>query len=259
MPMKKARPFIRQIGSKWTKTKILLLNKEIRPYVPTTQRMNKQSLRDMLNQYAMVYVKPEHGTMGLGVIRVEKFISHGRNVYRFQSGFRAYTFQSYDAMYHILDKIKLKRTYLVQKGIRLLKYQKRPFDIRVMVQQSPAGQWETTGIIGRLAQPRKIVTNYHSGGTPLPIETLLTPYMPQPKKAGYNRMLGGLGHKIATHFNRTHPGFKEFGIDIGIDPTLKPWIIEINSRPDPYIFNQLKDKRMYRKIYRYAKAYGRIR
>ncbi len=91
------------------------------------------------------------------------------------------------------------------------------------------------------------------------METLLTAYMPSRKKAAFNRMLGNLGHKIALHFNRTHPGFKEIGIDIGIDKQMKPWIIEVNSRPDPYIFNSLKNKSMYRKIYRYAKAYGRIR
>ncbi|MDB5052987.1 MAG: hypothetical protein JWM44_1037 [Bacilli bacterium] len=91
------------------------------------------------------------------------------------------------------------------------------------------------------------------------MDTLLTAYMPGNKKEAYTQMLGGLGNKIAQHLGNTYPGFKEVGVDIGLDQNLKPWIIEVNSRPDPYIFNQLKDKRMYRKIYRYAKAYGRIR
>jgi len=256
--MKRRKPIIRSLGSKWTKTKILMRNKEISSYVPVTARMTKQSLLRMLNQYKMVYVKPEFGTMGLGVIRVDKKMIRGKQIYRCQLGFHAYSFQHYDQMYRKLESIKLKRSYLVQKGIHLLKYKKRPFDIRVMVQQSPVGNWETTGIIGRVAHPHKIVTNYHSGGTPLPMEALLTDYMPNRKKAAFNQKLGDLSHKIAMHFNRSLPGFKEIGVDIGIDKQLKPWIIEVNSRPDPCIFNQLKNKSMYRKIYRYAKAYGRI-
>ncbi|OBG74226.1 hypothetical protein A9X05_26130 [Mycobacterium sp. E3298] len=35
--------------------------------------------------------------------------------------------------------------------------------------------------------------------------------------------------------------------------SLKPWIIEVNSRPDKSIFNALSDKRMYRKIVSYSR------
>jgi len=255
----KKKPIIRSLGSKWSKTKILMRSKDMSRYVPVTVKLNKGSLQKMLNLYKMVYVKPEFGTMGMGVIRVEKFAVRGKFAYRCQLGFQSHTFHQYDQLYRMIEKIKLKRGYLVQRGIHLLKFKQRPFDVRVMVQQSPAGRWETTGVIGRVAHPRKIVTNYHSGGTPFPMEVLLSAYMPTKQKAKFNGMLANLGHKIAVHFHRALPGFKEIGVDIGIDKHLKPWIIEVNSRPDPYIFNRLKNKSMYRKIYRYAKAYGRIK
>ena len=206
----------------------------------------------------MVYIKPEIGTKGSGVMKVEQLKEGNRVAYRIQLGTSPHTFAKYEQLFQSVNKLKLKRSYLVQKGIRLLKYHNRFFDIRVMVQLSPRGNWETTGIIGRLAHPRKIVTNYHAGGTPLPLETLLSPYMANHEKKHFHSMLASLGERIAQHFHKKQSGYKEFGIDIGLDKELKPWIIEVNSRPDPYIFNQLKDKRMYRKIYRYAKAYGRI-
>ncbi|MDF0752826.1 YheC/YheD family protein, partial [Marinobacter sp. 71-i] len=92
----------------------------------------------------------------------------------------------------------------------------RRFDFRVMVQMNPAGQWETTGIIGRLAHPRKIVTNYHAGGTPLPMETLMKSHL---EKAGrtsraYRRELSKLGVDVASALGTRFPGLREIGIDV---------------------------------------------
>ncbi|UUZ97277.1 hypothetical protein LJK87_14445 [Paenibacillus sp. P25] len=33
----------------------------------------------------------------------------------------------------------------------------------------------------------------------------------------------------------------------------------MNTAPDAFVFNQLKDKRMFRKVLRYARANGRYR
>ncbi|UUZ90327.1 YheC/YheD family protein [Paenibacillus sp. P25] len=45
---------------------------------------------------------------------------------------------------------------------------------------------------------------------------------------------------------------------MAIDQKLYPWILEVNTWPDPWIFRKLKDKRIFRRIYRYSKAYGRL-
>jgi hypothetical protein len=48
------------------------------------------------------------------------------------------------------------------------------------------------------------------------------------------------------------------GADIGLDNHLLPWIIELNTNPDPYIFRHLPDKRIARKVLSYARALRRI-
>ncbi|MGO4273237.1 YheC/YheD family protein, partial [Paenibacillus sp. TAF58] len=144
----------RTVGSKWVKTKVLLLNKKLRKFVPETRIYNQSNLLAMLNKYKMVYVKPINGSFGQGVIRVEK---SGR--YRFQSGKVARSFRTFLDLFTALNKAKLHRSYLVQQGIHLLTHQKKIFDTRIMVQKSPKKTWEATGYIGRVAHPRKIVTN----------------------------------------------------------------------------------------------------
>jgi hypothetical protein len=143
----------RYVLSKWLKTEALLENNELKEYIPETARMTKNSLQSMLHEYKMVYIKPNSGTFGHGVMRVEWNSKVMTAPYRFQLNERAYSFATSDELYFKIKKITKKRIYLVQRGIHLLKYQKRRFDIRLMVQKSLNNQWEATEWIGRVAHP----------------------------------------------------------------------------------------------------------
>ncbi|MGG1550221.1 YheC/YheD family protein [Paenibacillus ferrarius] len=253
--MRKIR-YSRTLSSKWLKTKILQRSKEVRSFVPETKLLNSTNLFTMLNKHRMVYVKPVRGTSGQGVIRVER-TGDGTFTYKVDKVKRR--FVSYNAMFQSLSKSKLHRPYLIQKGIQLLTHRRRIFDIRVMVQKNMKNEWEVTGYIGRVAHPKKIVTNYHNSGKPISLELLIGAYLSPSNTQTYINKLKILGLRIAEQFQRQHPGYKEIGVDIGVDTKFKPWIIEVNTAPDPFIFNQLKNKSMYRKALRLARHHGRFR
>ncbi|WP_245855921.1 YheC/YheD family protein [Paenibacillus rigui] len=242
--------------SKWKKTRVLWKKAELRSNIPETRKMTRETLKEMLNRYQMVYVKPDVGTYGNGVMRVEMKENGGG--YRYQNGLKVRSFTSFDPMFESIRKHTRRRRYLVQKGIHLTRYRKRRFDIRVMVQQSPKRKWEATGVIGRVGDPRKVVTNVHNGGKITPIETLLAAYMPDKQKRVFVSRLKKLGTMAAKQLHRQFRGIKEIGLDVALDRQLHPWVLEANTCPDPYIFNKLKDKRIFGKIARYARAYGRI-
>ncbi|MBY9080110.1 YheC/YheD family protein [Paenibacillus sp. HN-1] len=242
------------LTSKWIKTKVLLRSPEIAAVIPETVKLTRDSAKRMLDKYGMVYVKPEVGTYGSGVMRVERRVESWGVTYQYQQGTKARTFSTYEAFYRSLKAATRGRRYLIQKGINLLKADGRRFDIRVMVQFSPKGKWETTGLIGRVAAKGKIVTNYHAGGKPTAVGKLLSPHMSAAQQATVLKRLRRLGEDIGRNLHRQYPGFKQIGVDIGLDHTLTPWIIEVNTNPDPYIFNQLSDKSMYRKVMAYRRA-----
>lgn len=265
---------VSRISNKLTKTRVLVKNPELSKHIPATRRMDKTSLLGMLEKYGMVYIKPCCGSLGKGVIRVERLSVGGKagsseegsshrtpeqkERYRYQAGTRVSSFTGYDKLYHALAGETLGKPYLVQKGIRLLMYESRPFDIRVMVQRSPKGGWEATGIAGRVAHPRKMVTNGSQGGTIYPVETLLETHTSLTKRTDVIDAMNRLGVKAAVQLSGTYPGLREIGVDIALDKELYPWILEVNTYPDPCPFTKLPDDRMLRRIVSYGKAYGRV-
>ncbi|GAB2672313.1 YheC/YheD family protein [Paenibacillus thermoaerophilus] len=260
-PAAARRKLRRLIMSKMAKTELLLADPETSAYVPETRPMTAEHVQTMLDRYGMVYVKPDVGTFGRGVARVDLIRDSDGNpdsyVYRHED--KEKRFADADSLWNQLLQLAGGRKYLVQQGIELLRYDGRRFDIRVMMQRDVRGQWAATGMIARLAHPAKIVTNYHSGGQPIELEPLLEANMSADQTAEYIAGLERIGHLTASAFNRAYPGVNMLGLDIAVDSDRRPWILEVNTNPDPYIFRELKDRSVFRRVYRYALRLGRIR
>ena len=256
---------LQRVSSKWTKTKILLKNKGLASYIPVTKIYSYEHLGPMLETHTLVYIKPDRGTYGNGVMCAELVTSEesgtsGPDIsYTLKYDTRQETFTDLKALHNTIMQLCGGKEYLIQQGIRLLQYKGRSFDLRVLTQRTPLGGWESTGIIGRVAGKEKIVTNHHSGGTVQHFKVLMSEHMSAQEIENTRQELKELGVNTASQLQKFYPDLKEIGLDIAIDERWNIWILEVNTKPALYPFKQFfKNPAIYQKVKKYAAAYGRL-
>ncbi|CAI6074742.1 YheC/YheD family protein [Cohnella sp. JJ-181] len=248
--MKKSKK--QTVSSKLVKTG-LLRGGRLGRHVPRTVPLSWDRLRRMLGKSGMVYAKPDTGSQGIGIMRVDR----GKGYYRYQLGTERRRFRTHVGLYRSMRRQIGARRYLIQQGVHVLRHEGRPFDFRVMTQKNAAGRWVNTGIAGRVAHPGKIVSNGSQGGTIYEAARLLRPIAGRARAARLIGGMRGLALLAAERFGRAYPAMNELGIDIAVDRGLKPWILEVNTRPDPCPFAKLDDRTAIRRIVRYGRGYGR--
>lgn len=229
------------VRSKMEKTKVLLENNGIAEHIPQTVYFSKKNLGKMLNLYPLVYVKPDCGKKGRRVAAIRSregsfLIHYKRDIIETDL---------FDDVFSFVKNLSRKDKFLIQQGIEVLRIDNRPFDLRVMVQK-PFDEWEVSGIMGKLAAPGKVVTNYYSGATLINYRKLMKMSSIEEKTA--NQLLKQifiLSKEVAQTLNQNYPGLRELGLDIGIDQSLYPWIFEVNTKPS---FNEDKKVKDYHKV-----------
>lgn len=241
------------IASKWIKTQVLVRSSYLAAHIPTTLRLNRGSLAQLLKRYQMVYVKPVSGSCGIGVMRVEKL----RSGWGVREGKHRRTFATFDKLCHWLD-YRIKRVpYLVQRGVHMLSFKGRPIDFRVVIQKGEGARWRVTGMAGRVAHPLRAVTNGSQGGSIFAAQELLIRTTGRPTSMRLLRQFNQLARVTSQRLSRAYPRMNELGLDIAVDRRRRAWVLEVNTRPDPCPFTKLANPAMIRTMVRYARGYGR--
>lgn len=219
----------------------------------------------MLGTHTLVYIKPDRGTYGIGVMSVEQLHSQNADAagtsaasYKLRYDQKNDMFTSLESLHKTLNSLFEGQEYLIQQGIHLLRHKGRPFDLRVLTQKSPSGQWVSTGIIGRVAAKNKIITNHHSGGVVHHYKPLMIEHMTAAEAENIRKELNVLGVNVAAQLQKSYPNLKEIGLDVAIDERWNIWILEVNTKPALFPFKKFfKDPSVYRQVKKYANAYGR--
>lgn len=256
--MKARRYKSNPIKGKLRVCKYLTASRNLKQHIPHTKLLTEPNLKSMSSSYKSVYIKPDIGSLGIGVYKLNR-LSDGFELYSTaKRQQRRKHFDSVSAVYRHV-RAKHKNRMIVQTTITLDKVNDRPYDIRAMVQRRPGGAWTCTGFLVKVGgSPNCIVTNYYQGGK---IETI----QKHLSKKGFSdsrcasriRSLSNKAVAVSKALSRRRSGMREIGVDFAYDKNGHLWILEVNSNHPQFHPLKKLDPKAYNRMLSFARSYGR--
>lgn len=235
---------------------LLMKKKELRPHLPHTVRATEKRFKSFMKGYDRFFLKPDNSSIGRGIWYFEKtetgWMCKTAGSNRRKS--RTYYFQR-KIPPSILKQCQTK-TYLLQQPLPLATYDQRPFDLRVSVQRNGTGNWQVTGMVGKVAPKNKVITNIAQGGTAYPLETLVEGY-PNLNLELVQQEVCAFSLEVAQHLGNHLPNLADIGLDIGITKYGYPLFIECNGRDLRYSFYEGGMPEIWKATYTTPLAYAK--
>ncbi len=235
-----------QIASKLLKTRVMERYEPLKFYIPETKLLSESSLYSMLFSHKMVFIKPDKGGGGSGIIRVKR-TEKGSYEVRFRN--QRLIVKEKQVWAAVRKRVLPTKVYLIQQGIDLVRVDGHPCDLRILLQK-PRDRWEISGFVAKVAARGQFVTNYCKGGRPVRAVELFNYLLLGDEKA-VRRLLYQLSQMSLTAakiLNMRFPGLRELGIDVGLDRWGGIWILEVNTRPNFKMFRKVFGGSTYRRI-----------
>ncbi len=207
-------------------------------------RGSGQLLRWLEREPHGVVLKPDSGMQGRGIIRLWRE-PDGLRIQGRSATNEPYncTLQRPERRLPSFQRFLAGRSYLIQPYLRLSDKEQRPFDIRVLVQKDQTGRWRVTGSAVRLGKAGTLTANLHGGGCAAHAAPFMERLLGSREQA--ERILERL-HAASLKAARTLEGsfgrLFELGLDFGVEPEGRIWLLEANSKPGRSLFQLLDDQ-----------------
>lgn len=219
-------------GGKWQECRRLSKYAEIKDFIPETiVYKDFNDVLRMLDKHKFIFLKSIFGSLGRSVMSIEQEHEQYRiNVY--DSGLKDMTFKNVSEVEKLVSNFKGGRVFIIQQGIRLLKYEGRNFDLRVLMQKDDSRSWKPI-VFARVGRENSNITNQASGGESAFYDQL-HPFLSSPSCKGAipdSSKISDAAIKIAECIDKEFGPQGELGMDLGIDTCGKTWFIEVNEKP----------------------------
>lgn len=242
--------------NKWNLIRWLQKSPKTKIFVPVTKRLaNYNVLEKMLGTYHYLYLKPESGKAGKGIM-VLKYVAGQSRPFRLivqTSGHNhVYKATRLTTLWSRIQQQIGQTDYIIQEGISLTKYQNRLFDLRILAQKTGRGHWAITGIGARLAGADRITTHVPQGGRIEDPDKLLRSLFSPEQAQQILSQIGTNSLIIAKQIEKAS-GQKlgEMSMDLGLDENGKVWFFEANARPMKFDEPHIRKKSLER-IFQYS-------
>ncbi|MCL6632973.1 MAG: YheC/YheD family protein [Alicyclobacillus herbarius] len=192
--------------------------------------IDAMTLDRMLQRYQAVYLKPAGGSMGHGIMRIERQ-GEGYRLQVLKKGRTRTTVASdLGEVLRIMERERTGGAYVMQAAKELLKWEGHPCDFRVLLQKH-RGMWRVVGVGVRVAGDGVITTHVPNGGSIAAADLVLRHHF-GPRGGEVKRSLEHMAVACARAIDRHYrEQLGEMSMDIGIDQEARLWFFEANSKP----------------------------
>lgn len=198
--------------------------------IPTFKINSYNDMKNGLDAFGEVVVKPVLGAQGIGVVKLSKDGSR----YRLNNRGALSYFSEDELIGYYCEH--LSKDYILQQYIDCRTKEGEPFDIRVWAVDMGGNEW-TVALLPRVGAAEGFISNLCAGGQAMPADYILKNEFGEQWQAIYDDLLR-LGREFPAHYaNLIKREIFDLGIDIGITHSnggYKFWLFEANSMPRPY-------------------------
>ncbi|KMJ58131.1 hypothetical protein AB685_14000 [Bacillus sp. LL01] len=218
--------------NKWTVHEQLSGAEHLLPYLPETALFSAKVLESWVDKYSSVFLKPINGSQGKQIFKICK-TTDGYNLdYSSLQQQVSQTYSSFNDLYKRFSPHIKKRQYILQQGLDLLRLDGRPVDFRYLCHRTENNRWQVTSSTARASKSGSFVSNLAQGGEMLSINHVLSVQFNAKETPQIRKHLKELALEVASEVGAVSEGvFGELGIDLTIDTSGHPWIIEVNTKP----------------------------
>jgi len=244
--------------NKWDIFKILSNNEKTKGYLPeSVYSPEQQDIMTLLHKHQSIFLKPENGSLGLGVYKLI-YLKDEKALYcRYidnKNKKRLTKYPTLESFFHYTFQHRSLENYIAQQGIKLIQCNGSPIDFRVHVNKNQWGTWIVTAMAAKVAGKGSITTHIKNGGI---IRTISEIEKDMKEPTQLQKIITKTVLTISEVLDREMNGLiGEIGFDIGFDQTGKIWLFEANSKPGRSIFEHQalkKEDRLTREsIFQYA-------
>lgn len=220
--------------SKWKVHECLSKYPDMSIYLPkTTFYRSFTDVSSMLSEFKFIFVKATNGSQGKQVLSIEK-IDKGYKLNFNKHGLKEIIYKKIEDVKVFVEKFTKKRTCIVQQGIKLIKYNGRNMDLRLLMMKDEQGKWEAVEPHCRIAQKTYKITNWSLGGDWISYEKVYPHLRSSFRKRSIpdEEELVNATKKVLYYYEKELGSFGELGMDMAIDIYGHIWFIEANTKPD---------------------------
>jgi|GEM_PF-2065656 len=215
------------ISSVKNNTSMLWENEYLRKYILDTRPLSKRSLEKMLFSYELVAFKPDTIEDGNHNGVMVRMIDGSVNLHLKTE---KYEFCTIGELLDFIINLDTEKSFLLQQGVKLLKYHERPLNIHIDVKKE-CEDWAVSKISANISPKNEMPTDENSNDHEIPLDSLFADISVSDND--YREFRGKIyafALICAYELDKKLDGLRELIFSIGVDEDFTPYILRLDSK-----------------------------